>query len=706
MKIGHPEDDSFFKKIKFRLLKLFSKDDSLDSLLKGTFLFQTLTEDQFLQLKRSVKILSCQSGDRILQEGEPGNTFFIIKKGAVRVYTSNPADNTEITVARLEEGEYFGEQALLEGLPGKRISSVKAVKDSQFYTIPHEVYLDIMNPELKKILKEIGEKQISELFYHKQEALFSLDKDVVRKLSGKVQKFSSGEVIFKVNDPSDTIYFIISGKVQIEIPGKEGITRTELGSGSLFGELGVMEKTKRAGTATAVGDLQVLCYDRAAFAKLHETSPQLRLYINSLKNVYQIKHQGKIELYHGKFLNLNAVIAIYTLENGTIVKAARTIGSLAFSMNQDNIQGTKAINYAKGADIRRKLEIKDHKVYGVFNFGEWGELGEVCNLILKSKPITDEQIESFIKTGNLGLKKLLIISEEEKNEILCSCMNVSKRQIYDLIGQGVNNFKDLSRATGAGSVCGTCRPKIVELIGLKAWHTAKLIEKIPLTTSIGAFRFQIEQGIQLDYKPGMHVVISGLIDNLFINRNYTITSVCKHHSYIELIVKREPKGYFSNWLFDKAQESSVFRISDPAGNFTLSERDEGPVICLTGGVGVTPAVAFARYLSLNGRRKLHIDYSEQTEDDFILKDEWNEITTSHNNITVRFRPTRTAGRIQSEEIAKLTREFPNAEYYICGPESFENSIVSFLIQHQVPKEKIMTEKFVHAGSSKNKMIES
>lgn len=702
MKISYA-NQSLFRKIRFWLSRILIKssgqDKAIHLLLKNIPLFDHLNEEQLIELTNSIEPVNYKSGEIVINQGDVGDKFYLIKEGSVRIYTTNPQNNTEIVLARLEAGDYFGEQALLEEIPGKRMASAKALNDTTLYTIPHAAYIKILNPKLKALLQDLGKKELFEMLDKKLEAFSLIKMDVLKRFSGKTLKYSDGEIIFKIQDQPDNAYFIISGNVEIKFPDEEGALRsTELGAGELFGELGVLDQTKRAGTAIAKGELTVLSFDKDAFKKLYEASPELQKLVTALKTVYRIKHRGRINLYQGTFLNLKAIFAVYNLENERSITTAKVIDMPVFSMSYNNIkEGIVPVHYARGAELRRKLIISNHKILSVMSLGEWNEIGEICDLILNSKDITDAQIELFKSTGELGLKKLKIVSPEERQETLCFCMNVAKGQVYDAISNGTNQLKAITEKTGAGSVCGTCRPKIVELLGLRAWTTIKLIQKIPLGQNICSFRFKPVESLKFNYKPGQHIVIQALIKDQLINRSYTLTSVANQDDLIELTVKREEKGYFSNWLFDHAAESSLIRVSDPAGVFTLGEQKEIPVVCFVGGIGVTPAMAFARYISFNNLNyRLHIDYSVKTKGDFILLDEWKSLTSNRNNITINFRATREQGRLQSDHIKKIVEEFPNGEFYICGPKIFEQ-FVSTNLMEKVAASKVKSEEFADAG---------
>ncbi|MBO4604339.1 MAG: cyclic nucleotide-binding domain-containing protein, partial [Clostridiales bacterium] len=61
----------------------------------------------------SIAEKSFRNSEVIIREGETGFSFFQILEGGVFVYAGFGKDD-QIKLATLEEGEYFGEMAILE----------------------------------------------------------------------------------------------------------------------------------------------------------------------------------------------------------------------------------------------------------------------------------------------------------------------------------------------------------------------------------------------------------------------------------------------------------------------------------------------------------------------------------------------------------------------------------------------------------------
>jgi bacterioferritin-associated ferredoxin len=64
--------------------------------------------------------------------------------------------------------------------------------------------------------------------------------------------------------------------------------------------------------------------------------------------------------------------------------------------------------------------------------------------------------------------------------ILCHCKGVSDKSVRRAIQCGASSVRDVSRACGAGTGCGGCRPLIQELIRTEQHGTSR-----PVSAAIG-----------------------------------------------------------------------------------------------------------------------------------------------------------------------------------------------------------------------------
>lgn len=78
--------------------------------------------------------------------------------------------------------------------------------------------------------------------------------------------FPPGEIIFREGDESEEAFWIVSGKVEISIETPSGPNvLTTLGSGEIFGEMGMIDDQPRAATARALTTTEVEVINEADF---------------------------------------------------------------------------------------------------------------------------------------------------------------------------------------------------------------------------------------------------------------------------------------------------------------------------------------------------------------------------------------------------------------------------------------------------------
>jgi CRP-like cAMP-binding protein len=79
-------------------------------------LFAVLTEEERSVLARSAKPLELARDAVVCQQGQPGDSLFIVVEGVLEVSVSGPTGD-RIVLARIEPGNYVGEMSLMTGAP-------------------------------------------------------------------------------------------------------------------------------------------------------------------------------------------------------------------------------------------------------------------------------------------------------------------------------------------------------------------------------------------------------------------------------------------------------------------------------------------------------------------------------------------------------------------------------------------------------------
>jgi len=122
----------------------------------GIVLYLAVTITGFLR-KRGISSMRFSSGDTIFRQGDPADFVYVIAKGEVEV-TREEAGEVK-ALARLSQGHYFGEMALLSDVP--RTATVRAVTDVEVLTWSRADFTTLYAylPDLQKSVDEIVQQR-------------------------------------------------------------------------------------------------------------------------------------------------------------------------------------------------------------------------------------------------------------------------------------------------------------------------------------------------------------------------------------------------------------------------------------------------------------------------------------------------------------------------------------------------------------------
>jgi len=86
-----------------------------EEFLKKTPIFAALDDDELAQVLLIGRVVDFEANRSIFSEGDVGNAFYLVEKGAIRISKITPLG--EEALAILREGAFFGEMALLDDTP-------------------------------------------------------------------------------------------------------------------------------------------------------------------------------------------------------------------------------------------------------------------------------------------------------------------------------------------------------------------------------------------------------------------------------------------------------------------------------------------------------------------------------------------------------------------------------------------------------------
>jgi CRP-like cAMP-binding protein/Fe-S-cluster-containing hydrogenase component 2 len=109
-------------------------DRTLRSELRSVGLFEGFGSDDLDHLTKTVTVLRYDKDAVIVQEGDEGDAFYLVRSGFVKILKRRP--EKDLVLAYLREGQYFGEMALLR--EERRSASVIALTETEVIRLAKE----------------------------------------------------------------------------------------------------------------------------------------------------------------------------------------------------------------------------------------------------------------------------------------------------------------------------------------------------------------------------------------------------------------------------------------------------------------------------------------------------------------------------------------------------------------------------------------
>jgi len=129
------------------------------ALLATVELFSGLPEEVLEQLALAAKLEYYDAGERLVTEGETGDSLFVIQRGSVMISKAGTAiGTTAVALAILNEGDFFGEMSLLTGSP--RSASVIAEGPVEVFVLDRNAVAPVL--ERDPAIAEVLSKRLAE----------------------------------------------------------------------------------------------------------------------------------------------------------------------------------------------------------------------------------------------------------------------------------------------------------------------------------------------------------------------------------------------------------------------------------------------------------------------------------------------------------------------------------------------------------------
>jgi CRP-like cAMP-binding protein len=113
-----------------------------EALIGATEFFAEATPAVLADIAASAHQIPLVRGDVLFKEGEVADALYIVVAGRLAIIIANEIDHRETVVSLMEEGDLFGEMAMLD--QGPRSAMARALEPSTVLMLPHDAVRDAL----------------------------------------------------------------------------------------------------------------------------------------------------------------------------------------------------------------------------------------------------------------------------------------------------------------------------------------------------------------------------------------------------------------------------------------------------------------------------------------------------------------------------------------------------------------------------------
>ena len=224
-------------------------------------LFSELNEEELQSLLKKVLVKTFPPDTFICREGESGESLLVMSRGEVAI-TKQTSKGKEIWIRKIGEGDFFGEFGFFTDQ--RRHANVKAMTECEVLEIHRDELNGIIKhrPHIREVLQQFFRKRVLDLFLACSPLFSSLTPEEREEIFERfhLDKVPGKTILFKGGDPSESLYMIKSGEVEIytQNPHGKSVILATLRSGNFFGEIGVLLNRPRMAFARTTQPSELL----------------------------------------------------------------------------------------------------------------------------------------------------------------------------------------------------------------------------------------------------------------------------------------------------------------------------------------------------------------------------------------------------------------------------------------------------------------
>ncbi len=230
--------------------------------------------------------------------------------------------------------------------------------------------------------------------------------------------------------------------------------------------------------------------------------------------------------------------------------------------------------------------------------------------------------------------------------------------------------------------------------GFAALHVKDVVRETDDALSL-VLDVPTEHAATFRYRAGQFLTLRVTVDGQEYRRCYSMSSSPVLQQDLRVTVKRDGRGVVSNWLNDHAAPGDRLEVGPPDGRFVRTETDR-ELVAFAGGSGITPVFSLIQTALAAPAGRVRLLYANRASGSIIFADALADLGARHRDrLSVAHHLDEERGVLTAAGIAEFLAgvDIAAADFYICGPGPFMDTVEAALRTAGVPADQVHLERF-------------
>ncbi len=231
--------------------------------------------------------------------------------------------------------------------------------------------------------------------------------------------------------------------------------------------------------------------------------------------------------------------------------------------------------------------------------------------------------------------------------------------------------------------------KNAEIIDNTKYRTLTIDSVVKENANTVSIYFKPKEKEFYQYKAGQYLTLKVAVNGKTYHRCFSLSSSPNIDDFLRITVKL--KGEVSHYFYNDAKAGDVVESLLPVGDFTFTPNplQETHYVMVAGGSGITPLYSMIRQmLQFEPKSKVTLLFANRSEENITFHKELRQLAEQYPQFEYRDFISGKK-RISADDL----HFSPSSSYYICGPDSLKERMVSALKDLKIPKSQIHCEHF-------------